>query len=77
MELFDPNQSVPLCPICGRELDNIYLDLEGQPVYVDEINQCVSPYFITDHANFILVDLEEEIEGKEICAHMEIDHVHD
>ena len=70
-EPFDRSKQIEVCPVCGCELHNIYLDWEDCPVFINEENHEVYPYYITDSGNFLLCDTEHPI-----VAHLEMDHAH-
>ena len=70
--IFDPSKKIETCPVCGAELENVFLDFEDCPVIIDPEAQTVTPYYITDQGNFILIDDEE----CPIVAHLIIDHAH-
>ena len=68
---FDRNKKIENCPVCGCELENVYLDWEDCPVLVNEERGEIYPYYITDLGNFLLWDTDSPI-----VAHIEMDHAH-
>ena len=71
---FHPDQPVTHCPICNQEMENIFLDLEGQPVYVNAEEETITPIYFTDLACFALTDIDG---APDIVQHCEILHQHD
>lgn len=71
---FHPDQPVDNCPVCGCQLENIYLDLEGQPVYVNEEEETITPIYFTDVGCFALIEMEG---APDIVQHLEMLHPHE
>ena len=72
---FDKESPITTCPFCGAELEDVYLDIEGQPVLVNEKEQTITPVYITDAGTFML----EEFDDKELppyCQHFTAHHMH-
>ena len=62
------------CPICGEELNNVFITELGDTIYREEDEDeglQEYDYYITDVANFILKDTENIL-----VAEMVIDHQH-
>lgn len=50
---------ITICPFCEAEMENCYLDINDQPVYVDQEELTISPLWITDIGVFVLEESSE------------------
>ena len=57
---FDKESPITECPFCGAPLESVYIDIEGQPVLVDEKELTLTPVFITDAGVFFLEEFEDK-----------------
>lgn len=61
------------CPYCGEELENVFLDEDNSPVYVDFEESSITPIYITDQGIFSLLN---DCNMPNYCDHFELFHTH-
>ena len=72
---FDASCPITNCPFCGVELENVFPDIEGQPVFVNEEEQSLTPVYITDAGTFMLTEFEDK-NLPPYVQHFEPHHMH-